>query len=95
MNTLNFEGTDTDMATISNLQDRQSRLARGAKAAAVVVVLGAIVVAGEHMPIGHAAGDHATAATLHGPSAAVPAASHFPAQFAAPTGEPEAHVQAF
>jgi hypothetical protein len=82
------------MATISKLQDRQSRLARGVKAAAVVAVLGLIVVAGEHMPIGHAAGGHATAATRHGPVAA-PATSYFPTQFAAPTGAPEAHVEAF
>jgi hypothetical protein len=95
MNPLNFEGTETDMATISNLQDRQSRLARGVKAAAVVVVLGLIVVAGEHMPIGHAASDHATVATLHGLVAAAPATSYFPAQFAAPTGASEAHVDAF
>ena len=83
------------MATITNLQDRQSRLARGVKAAAVVVVLGLIVVAGEPMPIGHAAGEHATAATLHGPSAVESATTYFPAQFAAPTGAPEAHVEAF
>ena len=83
------------MATISKLQDRQSRIARGVKAAAVVVVLGMIVVAGEHIPIGHAAGDHATVATLHGPSVNTPAATYFPAQFAAPTGAPEAHVEAF
>ena len=83
------------MATITNLQDRQPRLARGVKAAAIVVVLGLIVVAGEHMPIGHAAGDHATAATLHGASAMEPATTYFPAQFAAPAGAPEAHVEAF
>jgi hypothetical protein len=86
---------DTDMATISKLQDRQSRVARGIKAAAVVVVLGAIVVAGENIPIGHAAGDHATITTLQGPSASAPATTYFPSQFAAPSNPPEAHVEAF
>ena len=83
------------MATIINLQDRQSRIARGVKAAAVVVVLGMIVVAGEHIPIGHAAGDHATVTTLHGPSTNAEATTYFPSQFAAPTNPPEAHVEAF
>jgi hypothetical protein len=82
------------MATISKLQDRQLRVARGIKAATVVVVLGAIVVAGEHMPIGHAAGDHATVTTLPGPSASAPT-TYFPSQFAAPNSPPEAHVEAF
>jgi hypothetical protein len=95
MNTLNFEEMDTDMATITKLQDRQSRIARGVKAAAVVVVLGLVVVSGEHMPIGHAAADHATVATLHGSSANAPATTYFPSQFAAPTSVPEAHVEAF
>ncbi len=82
------------MATISKLQDRQSRIARGVKAAAVVVVLGLIVVAGDHIPIGHAASDHPTVTTLHGPSANPQVTTYFPSQFAAPANPPEAHVEA-
>jgi hypothetical protein len=95
MNTLNFEEMDTDMATITKLQDRQTRMARGVKAAAVVVVLGLIVVAGEDMPVGHAAADHATVATLHDSLASASATTYFPSQFAAPASAPEAHVEAF
>jgi predicted lysophospholipase L1 biosynthesis ABC-type transport system permease subunit len=86
---------DTDMATISKLQDRQSRIARGVKAAAVVVVLASMVVAGEHIQLGHAASDHATVTTLHGSSANAQATTYFPSQFAAPANPPEAHVEAF
>jgi len=86
---------DIDMAASSKLQDRQTRMARGVKAPAVVVVLGLIVVAGEHMPVGHAVADHATVARLHDSSASAAATTYFPSQYAAPTSAPEAHVEAF
>ena len=68
------------------------RLSRQLRALAVIVVLGGIVAVGEYTPIVHHA--DASAATSETVVNASPA-DYFPAQFPAPKGEPEAHVEAF
>jgi hypothetical protein len=64
---------------------QELRLARGIRMAAIIVVLGAIAVAGEQLSITHRA-DAAPAATSEAVTTSV---DYFPAQFAAPKGEPE------
>ena len=70
-------------------QDLQ--LWRRIRTLAIVVVVGGIVVAGEYMPLVH----HADAAAATSETVVNAPADYFPAQFPAPKGEPEAHVEAF
>ena len=67
------------------------RLSRQLRALAVIVVLGGIVAVGEYMPIVH----HADASAATSETVVSQPAEYFPAQFPAPKGEPEAHVEAF
>jgi hypothetical protein len=82
---------ETDMASIESIKQEEGLVARRVRAAAIVVVLATIVLVAEHRP---ADSDTLGAA----PTSAVSSAAvtdYFPARFAAPTGEPEQHVQAF
>jgi len=69
-------------------QDLQ--LWRQIRTLAIIVVVGGIVVAGEYLPVVH----HADAAATSEAVVSQPS-DYFPAQFPAPKGEPEAHVEAF
>jgi hypothetical protein len=67
------------------------RLARQLRVLAIIVVLGSIIAVGGYMPIVH----HADAAAATSETVVNAPAEYFPAQFPAPKGEPEAHVEAF
>jgi len=64
---------------------QELRLARGIRMAAIIVVLGAIAVAGEQLSMTH----RADAAPNPAAAAVITSADYFPAQFPAPKGEPE------
>ena len=70
-------------------QDLQ--LWRQIRTLAIIVVVGGIVLAGEYLPIVH----HADAAAATSEAVVSQPSDYFPAQFPAPKGEPEAHVEAF
>jgi hypothetical protein len=67
------------------------RLSRQIRALAIIVVLGGIVAVGEYMPVVH----HADAAAATSETVVNAPTEYFPAQFLAPKGEPETHVEAF
>jgi len=69
----------------------QLQLWRRIRTLAVIIVVGGIVVAGEYLPIVH----YADAAATTSETVVNAPADYFPAQFPAPKGEPEAHVEAF
>jgi len=64
---------------------QELRLARGIRMAAIIVVLGAIAVAGEQLSMTH----RADAAPNPGATAVSTSVDYFPAQFPAPKGAPE------
>ena len=64
---------------------QELRLARGIRMAAIIVVLGAIAVAGEQLSMTH----RADAAPNPAAAAVSTSADYFPAQFPAPKAEPE------
>ena len=70
----------------------QLQLWRRIRTLGIIIVVGGIVVAGEYLPIVHYAD---AAATTSETVVNAPPADYFPAQFPAPKGEPEAHVEAF
>ena len=70
---------------------QELRLARQLRVLAIIVVLGGIVAVGGYMPLVH----HADAAAATSETVVNQPAEYFPAQFPAPKGEPEAHVEAF
>jgi hypothetical protein len=67
------------------------RLSRQIRALAIIVVLGGIVAVGEYIPVVH----HADAAAATSETVVNAPTEYFPAQFPAPKGEPETHVEAF
>ncbi|TMH66140.1 MAG: hypothetical protein E6H48_12020 [Betaproteobacteria bacterium] len=67
------------------------QLWRRIRTLAIIVVVGGVVVAGEYLPVVH----HADAAAATSETVIIAPAEYFPAQFPAPKGEPEAHVEAF
>jgi len=67
------------------------KLWRRIRTLAIIIVVGGIVVAGEYLPIVH----HADAAAATSETVTRSPSDYFPAQFPAPKGEPEAHVEAF
>ena len=67
------------------------QLWRRIRTLAIIVVVGGVVVAGEYLPVVH----HADAAAATSETVIIAPAKYFPAQFPAPKGEPEAHVEAF
>jgi hypothetical protein len=66
------------------------RLARLLRTLAIIVVLGGIAMAADRLPIVHHADAAAASETV-----VITSSDYFPAQFPAPKGEPEAHVEAF
>jgi hypothetical protein len=69
----------------------QLQLWRRIRTLGIIIVVGGIVVAGEYLPVVH----HADAAATISETVVNAPADYFPAQFPAPKGEPEAHVEAF
>jgi len=67
------------------------RLTRLMRTLAIIVVLGGVAAVVDRMPIVH----HADAAAAASETVVSAPADYFPAQFAAPKGEAEAHVEAF
>jgi len=81
---------ESDMKTFTQ-RKQELRLAHQLRVLAIIVVLGGIVAVGGYMPLVH----HADAAAATSETVVNQPADYFPAQFPAPKGEPEAHVEAF
>ena len=67
------------------------RLGRLIRTVAIVVAIGSVAAIAGRMPLAH----HADAAAATSETVVSAHFDYFPAQFAAPKGEPEAHVEAF
>jgi len=83
------------MNTVTKLEFPDSRLAHTAKAVVAVVIVGMLVLLGDHASSTHRGmPELGFAAAVKAAPATAPTV-YFPSLFAAPSGEPEEHVQAF